>query len=164
MKPVHSYSVDRATQTARLGAVSPVRKFIRGDAESMPPIQVQLAGGELHFYDQGGQPLSIDEVPEDVLKALEKNPLRRGNESIEQVLRFCEFCPKTADGDLQPIASGDYENHLKEHVRANAVAAQSVAEAPQKFAVSQTAVAQGRAKAAEAPEPKARAKKAARKG
>jgi hypothetical protein len=146
MKQVHQYSVDRATQTARLGAVSPVRKYVRGQADDHPPIQVQLAGGELHFYDQGGQPISIDEVPEDVLEDLKRNPLRKGSESVEQVLRFCEFCPRTAEGDLQPIASNEYEAHLKQHILASASAQQRVAEDPEGHSTSPTAVAQGRAK------------------
>jgi hypothetical protein len=146
MKQVHHYSVDRATNTARLGATSPIRKYIRGPVDENPPIQVQLAGGELHFYDQGGQPVSIDEVPEDILEALKKNPLRKGNESVEQVLRFCEFCPRTASGDAQPIASNEYEAHLKQHILANASAQQRVAEDPEGHSTSQTAVAQGRAK------------------
>lgn len=146
MKQIHQYSVDRATNTARLGAVSPVRKYIRGPVDENPPVQVQLAGGELHFYDQGGQPMSIDDVPEDILEALKKNPLRRGNETVEQVLRFCEFCPRTAEGDLQPIASNEYETHLKQHILASASAAQRVAEDPEGHSTSQTAVAQGRAK------------------
>jgi hypothetical protein len=127
MKNVHEYSVDRATNSARLGATNPTRKYIRGPVDENPPIIVQLAKGDVQFYDQGGQPLDVSEVPEDVLAALRKNPIRRGNETVEQVLRFCEFCP---GGDKNPdnaIASGDYERHLIErHIRQQATSARRV--------------------------------------
>lgn len=160
MKNVHEYSVDRATQTARLGATNPMRKYINGDT---PPVVVQLAHGELHFYDQGGQPMAIEDVPQDVLDHLRKAPLRRGNESIEQVLKFCPFCPE----DQNAVASGQYESHLEEHVRKGALSAQRVAAEPEKFATDAGAVARAATKVkapAEKPARKAPAKKkAARK-
>lgn len=113
MKAVHEYSVDRATQTAHLGATRPVRMFV---SESNT-IKVQLDHGQLHFYDQGDQPIDDADVPNDILEALRLNPLRKGNESIEQVLRFCEFCP---DGN-NAIGSGEYEAHLIRHLKAQAV-------------------------------------------
>lgn len=134
MRSVHEYSVDRATNSARLGAVNPTRKYIRGLVDEKPPIVVQLSRGDVSFYDQGGQPLDLSDVPEDVLAALKKNPIRRGHETVEQVLRFCEFCPGGRDEHGKPtnlpenaISSGEYERHLIErHVRPDAVSARRV--------------------------------------
>lgn len=127
MRQVHEYSVDRATNSARLGATNPTRKYIRGPVDEAPPVIVQLARGDVSFFDQGGQPLDLSEVPEDVLAALKRNPIRRGNESVEQVLRFCEFCPGGDKDPANAIASGEYERHLIErHVRPNALSARRV--------------------------------------
>lgn len=140
MKNVHEYTVDRATATAKLGGVNPIRKYI--DGEKYDPVQVQLAHGELRFYDQGGQPLAIEDVPEQILADLKVNPLRKGTESVEQVLRFCPIC---ADAGVDnAIASNDYETHLIQHAK-NAQAAAGINDDVTP-AVSPTAVAQGRAK------------------
>lgn len=127
MRNVHEYSVDRATNSARLGATNPTRKYIRGPVDESPPIVVQLSRGDVTFYDQGGQPLDLSEVPPDILAALKRNPIRRGSESVEQVLRFCEFCPGGDKDPANAIASGEYEKHLIErHVRQQATSARRV--------------------------------------
>jgi hypothetical protein len=134
MKNVHEYTVDRATSTARLGATHPLRKYVNADSA---PVVVQLSYGELNFYDQGGQPMKIDDVPQDILNHLKTAPLRKGSESVEQVLKFCAFCPE----DANAVASGQYETHLEEHIRKGAVSARAVADEPEKFSTDAGAVA-----------------------
>ncbi len=129
MKNVHEYSVDRATQTARLGATNPARKWVFADST---PVIAQLSHGELHFYDQGGQPLAVEDVPEEILAALKKSPLRKGNETPEQVVSFCPFCPENSNA----VASGAYAKHLEDHIRSNASSARKVAEEPEAFATT----------------------------
>ena len=111
MRQVHEYVVDRSRNIAVLGKVNPARKYVSNESSHV----VQLVDGELTFFDQGDQTVAMDEVPEFILAHLKKNPLRRGNETVEQVLRFCPFCPK---GDGQnAVASGDYESHLIKHAK-----------------------------------------------
>lgn len=116
LRQVHEYTVDRAKMTARIGQVNPRRTYIRGresDENYYAPIQVQVADGETHFYDQGGTPLERELVPAYILADLLRNPVRKGQETVEQVLKFCPYCPSPDNA----IASGIYETHLLEHLR-----------------------------------------------
>ena len=124
MLQIHEYSVDRARNIAVRGKTNPVRKFINDDTAYI----VQLSDGVLHFYDQGGQTIDVDDLPKDILSALKKNPIRRGNETIEQVLKFCPFCPT----DANSVASSDYEAHLIAHAQAFSAKAKDEAPAPKK--------------------------------
>jgi hypothetical protein len=112
LKPVHEYVVDRATMMARRGITHPTRKY---GSELHPPVTVQgnANGTDLRFYDQGGREMDLGDVPQYVLDDLQKNPVRLGGETVEQVLKFCPFCPQ----DSNAIASAEYAAHLEEHVR-----------------------------------------------
>lgn len=140
MFPIHEYTVDRAKGVAKIGSVNIARTYVKGAKDEDGVMQVQyrtaqIHKGEIHYFDEGGIAIPHDEVPEWLLADLAKNPLRRGNEKIEQVIKFCPYCPAPDN----VMASEAYEPHLVKHLIAAGI--QPVA--------------------ATKPEPKAKAKKAA---
>jgi hypothetical protein len=112
LKQVHEYAVDRATMMARRGVTHPTRKYVN---ELHLPITVQsdASGSDIRFFDQGGNEMDVADVPQHILDDLQKNPVRVGGDTVEQVLKFCPFCPH----DSNAIASGAYAAHLEEHIR-----------------------------------------------
>lgn len=121
MLRVHEYQIDRATGMASLGRVNPLRRYVSVDH---PPINVQDCYGDVKFFDDGGNQMDTSDVPAQVLEDLRQNPLRRGVESVEQVLRHCDLCGA-------PVASKEYEAHLIAHAR-GASGVEGEAPAPKK--------------------------------
>ncbi len=113
LQRVHEYVVDRATKTATITAVRPIRRW---NAEGQPTICYQ--GGQ--FYDDGGKPMKEEDVPEHIREAVRKNPVVPSKEKAEAVLRFCPICAKA--GKDTPVPSNLMEAHLVEHIEEQALA------------------------------------------
>ena len=131
MFPIHEYTVDRAKGVARIGRTNPARTFVRGftNDEGVFDVEtttVQVKDGEIYYFDQGGTALSKDQVPEYVLIALRDNPVRKGHEKVEQVIKFCSYCPAPDNA----IGSEAYEAHLVKHLVAAGIAPVSKEPAP----------------------------------
>ena len=123
MFPIHEYTVDRAKGVARIGRTNPARTFVRGFTNEegtfdVETTTVQVKDGEVYYFDQGGQELPKADVPEYVLKSLRDNPVRKGFEKVEQVIKFCSYCPAPDNA----IGSEAYEAHLVKHLVAAGVA------------------------------------------
>jgi len=148
MRNVHEYSVDRATSTAKIGSTNPIRKYLDADrrrsSSSFPTGAELLRPGWTAHADR--------RCPRGHPRLAEEGAAPPGNESPEQVLRFCPFCPE----DQNAIASGRYETHLEEHIRKGALSAREVAEEPESFTADAGQVARAATR-------KAPAKRAGRK-
>jgi len=108
MLRVHEYQIDRATGMAVLGRTNATRRYVSMDHL---PVTVQDHYGTVKYYDDGGNEMALTDVPSYILESLLTNPLRTGSQTIEQVLKHCAICS-------DPVASGEYEQHLITHARA----------------------------------------------
>lgn len=122
MFPVHEYTVDRAKGIAKVGVTNPARTYVQGTKDEDGTLQVkyttvQSKGGEIYYFDEGGVRMAQEDIPDYVLKDLQHNPIRRGTEKAEQVIKFCSYCPSPDNA----VASNDYEAHLVKHLIAAGV-------------------------------------------
>jgi len=149
MRNVHEYSVDRATSTAKIGSTNPIRKYLDADR---PPVIVQLSHGELNFYDQGGQPMRIEDVPADILASLKR---RRSAGATSRPSRSCASVPSARRTRTRSPAAATRRT-WRSHIRKGALSAREVAEEPESFTADAGQVARAATR-------KAPAKRAGRK-
>lgn len=125
MFPVHEYTIDRAKGVARVGKTNPARTYVKGEKDEDGVMQVkyvtvQIKDSELYYFDEGGLRMEGSDVPEYILKDLQKTPLTVGRPigvDEEQTIKFCQYCPAPDNA----MASGAYEEHLVKHLIAAGV-------------------------------------------
>jgi len=108
LRRVHEYIVDGATKTARISGVFPIRRWVHKDHG---PINYQQG----HFYDDSGNPLAVENVPDYIRQAVAAHPVRPSGERESQVMRMCPLCRDAGRDTVVP--STEFEAHLIAHAR-----------------------------------------------